>query len=186
MYMCICIYIYIHIWLTLLLILLLLLIIITILLLIIIVIIMINNNNNNTKIMEPVLYGRFPKCHSVFWGRDPGTLKSDIVSKNIHNYFVRIWDSQIENSKIEIMETDRKSFLLHRLASHAEHEERQDAANLNIYTCIYIYIYIYTPIVYTIIMHTYIYIYIYTTLYCTTLHYAILYSTLLYYAQSPY
>ena len=21
----------------------------------------------------------------VFWGRDPGTLKSDIVSKNIHN-----------------------------------------------------------------------------------------------------
>ena len=27
--------------------------------------------------------------------------------KNIHNQFVRIWDSQIENSKIEIMETDR-------------------------------------------------------------------------------
>ena len=31
-------------------------------------------------------YGRFPKFHRVFWGRDPGTLKSDIVSnKNIHN-----------------------------------------------------------------------------------------------------
>ena len=27
--------------------------------------------------------------------------------KSIHNEFVRIWDSQIENSKIEIMETDR-------------------------------------------------------------------------------
>ena len=27
--------------------------------------------------------------------------------KNNHNRFVRIWDSQIENSKIEIMETDR-------------------------------------------------------------------------------
>ena len=26
-------------------------------------------------------YGRFPKCHRVFSGRDPGTLKSDIVSK---------------------------------------------------------------------------------------------------------
>ena len=30
-------------------------------------------------------YGRFPKFHRVFLGRDPGTLKSDIVSKNIHN-----------------------------------------------------------------------------------------------------
>ena len=26
-------------------------------------------------------YGRFPKFHRVFLGRDPGTLKSDIVSK---------------------------------------------------------------------------------------------------------
>ena len=26
-------------------------------------------------------YGRFPKFHRVFSGRDPGTLKSDIVSK---------------------------------------------------------------------------------------------------------
>ena len=26
-------------------------------------------------------YGRFPKCPSVFFGRDPGTLKSAIVSK---------------------------------------------------------------------------------------------------------
>ena len=31
--------------------------------------------------------------------------------KSIHNCFVRIWDSQIENSKIEIMETDRTSQL---------------------------------------------------------------------------
>ena len=27
------------------------------------------------------VFGRFPKFHRVFWGRDPGTLKSDIVSK---------------------------------------------------------------------------------------------------------
>ena len=27
-------------------------------------------------------YGRFPKFHRVLLGRDPGTLKSDIVSKN--------------------------------------------------------------------------------------------------------
>ena len=26
-------------------------------------------------------YGRFPKFHRAFLGRDPGTLKSDIVSK---------------------------------------------------------------------------------------------------------
>ena len=26
-------------------------------------------------------YGRFPNLYSVFWGGDPGTLKSDIVSK---------------------------------------------------------------------------------------------------------
>ena len=54
-----------------------------------------------------IIYGRFPKFHRVLLGRDPGTLKSDIVSKKVHNWFVRIWDSQIENSKIEIMETDR-------------------------------------------------------------------------------
>ena len=29
----------------------------------------------------PYLYGRFPKFHRVLFGRDPGTLKSDIVSK---------------------------------------------------------------------------------------------------------
>ena len=31
------------------------------------------------------LNGRFPKFHRVFSGRDTGTLKSDIVSKRIHN-----------------------------------------------------------------------------------------------------
>ena len=29
---------------------------------------------------RPPRYGRFPKFHRVFFGRDPGTLKSDIVS----------------------------------------------------------------------------------------------------------
>ena len=28
----------------------------------------------------PSEFGRFPNFHRVFWGRDPGTLKSDIVS----------------------------------------------------------------------------------------------------------
>ena len=32
----------------------------------------------------PGEHGRFPKCPCVVLGRDPGTLKSDIVSKNIH------------------------------------------------------------------------------------------------------
>ena len=31
-------------------------------------------------------YCRFPKIQRVVWGRDPGTLKSDIVSKkDLHN-----------------------------------------------------------------------------------------------------
>ena len=29
----------------------------------------------------PARRGRFPKFHRVVWGRDPGTLKSDIMSK---------------------------------------------------------------------------------------------------------
>ena len=52
-------------------------------------------------------YGRFPKFHRVFLGRDPGTLKSDIVSKELSTINLVGFDSQIENSKIEIMETDR-------------------------------------------------------------------------------
>ena len=51
-------------------------------------------------------YGRFPKFHRVFLGRDPGTLKSDIVSKE-HPQLIRP-DSRLSNrklnSKIEIME----------------------------------------------------------------------------------
>ena len=44
-----------------------------------------NNNNDNNHDNNYYYYGRFPKFHRVFLGRDPGTLKSDIVSKNIHN-----------------------------------------------------------------------------------------------------
>ena len=36
-----------------------------------------NNNNNHHQI----IHNRFPKFHRVFLGRDPGTQKSDIVSK---------------------------------------------------------------------------------------------------------
>ena len=44
---------------------------------------------------------------SCFFGPRPWHIEIRYrVNKNIHNYFVRIWDSQIENSKIEIMETD--------------------------------------------------------------------------------
>ena len=34
-------------------------------------------------------------------------IRHRVKKESIHNYFVRIWDSHIENSKIEIMETDR-------------------------------------------------------------------------------
>ena len=45
---------------------------------------------------------------SCFFGPRPWHIEiRHRVKKNIHNEFVRIWDSQIENSKTEIMETDR-------------------------------------------------------------------------------
>ena len=47
---------------------------------------------------------------SCFFGPRPWHIEiRHRVKQNIHNQFVRIWDSQIENSKIEIMETDRNS-----------------------------------------------------------------------------
>ena len=45
---------------------------------------------------------------SCFFGPRPWHIEiRHRVKKNIHDEFVRIWDSQVENSKIEIMETDR-------------------------------------------------------------------------------
>ena len=53
-------------------------------------------------------YGQFPKFHSVFVGPRPWHIEiRHRVKTNIHNEFVRIGDSHIEISKIEIMETDR-------------------------------------------------------------------------------
>ena len=43
-------------------------------------------------------YGRFPKFHRVFLGRDPGTLKSDIVSKK-HPQLI-CSDLRLSNCKI--------------------------------------------------------------------------------------
>ena len=39
-------------------------------------------------------YGRFPKFHRVFLGRDPGTLKSDIVS----NIYTQLYLSDLRLS----------------------------------------------------------------------------------------
>ena len=43
----------------------------------------------------------------LFWAETLARWNPTSCQKNIHYYFVRIWDSQIDNSKIEIMETDR-------------------------------------------------------------------------------
>ena len=58
-----------------------------IIIIIIIIIIMISYHTRGTHTWRTVLrrprssvYGRFPKFHRVFLGRDPGTLNSDIVS----------------------------------------------------------------------------------------------------------
>ena len=72
-------------------------IIIIIIMIMIMIIDMIIIMNSNIMIMicganylqsrssSPMPYGRFPKFHRVFSGRDLGTLKSGIVSKNFHN-----------------------------------------------------------------------------------------------------
>ena len=54
-----------------------------------------------------ICYGRFPKFHSVFWAETLAHWNPTSCPKNILNEFVRIRDSQIESSKVEIMETDR-------------------------------------------------------------------------------
>ena len=48
---------------------------------------------------QPRHHGRFPKFHRVFFGRDPGTLKSDIVSKR-HPQLIRS-DLRLSNWKFE-------------------------------------------------------------------------------------
>ena len=56
-------------------------------------------------------YGRFPKFHRVFSGRDPGTLKSDIVSKKTSTIILFGFETlklKIRRFKLLIMETDRK------------------------------------------------------------------------------
>ena len=92
-------------------------------------------------------YGRFPKFHRVFLGRDPGTLKSDIASKKHPQVYGNINNSNNTNSL-------------------------QVYIYIYIYVCIilyiiYIYTYIHTYAVYTYIyiyihIHIYIYIYIFT------------------------
>ena len=42
-----------------------------------------------------------------FWAETLAHWNPTSRQKDLHNQFVRIWDSQIEISKIEIMETDR-------------------------------------------------------------------------------
>ena len=48
---------------------------------------------------KPPECGRFPKFHRVFLGRDPGTLKSDIVSKK-HPQLI-CSDLKLSNFKFE-------------------------------------------------------------------------------------
>ena len=44
---------------------------------------------------------------SCFWAETLPHWNPTSCQRDIHNEFVRIWDSQIEDSKIEIVETDR-------------------------------------------------------------------------------
>ena len=98
--------------------------------------------------------GRFQRCHRVLFGRDPGTLKSDIVSTKTSTINFFGFETQIENSKIEIMETDRTGSAMKR-----------GYKCLYVYVCIYIYIYIYVCIYIYICIHIYIYIYTHTHMY---------------------
>ena len=81
-YIYICIYTYVHIH-------------ICVLSIVIITIIIIN-----ICVIIVIVYGRFPKCHRVFLGRDAGTLKSDIVSKKQHPQSI-CPDLRLSNWKFE-------------------------------------------------------------------------------------
>ena len=99
------------------------------------------------------VYGRFPKFHRVFLGRDPGTLKSDIVSNKTSTINLFGFETQIENSKTEIMEPDRISTLSARImmihSTYTYYNYTYMCVYTYIHMCIYIYIYRNRYFVYT-------------------------------------
>ena len=111
---------------------------------------------------------------------------------NIHNEIARIWDSRIESSKIEIMETDRRGpggqlLLTATPGSAARRRSRRPCVRRPAvcglyYTILYYTILYYSILWYTTIYHTILYILYYAIQYCTILYHTILQYTILCYA----
>ena len=103
----------------------------------------------------------------VFFGPRPWHIEiRHRVKKNIHNQFNRIWDSQIDNSKMEVMEADRSS---PETQAQGCPSSVVQCVYMNMYTHTYIYIYIYTHMyihnVILICVYVYVCIYIYIYIY---------------------
>ena len=118
-------------------------------------------------------HGRFPKFHSVFLGRDPGTLKSDIVSTKT---------STINLFGFEALKLKIRRLKLWKPTAHLSspdlevHPEAVVAGRVPASVYVYVYVYVYNKYIYIYIyryvymyvcvcVYIYIYIYIYTYTY---------------------
>ena len=124
-------------------------------------------------------YSRFPKFHRVFWGRDPGTLKSDIVSKK-HPQLI-CSDLRLSNWKFEdwnygnrpyhciivsshSSQYHRKTGIPNRIASYRRISYQRIVSTCRIIALTaYVDIYIY---IYNVYMCIYIYIFMYVSARC--------------------
>ena len=90
-----------------------------------------------------ISHGRFPKFHRVCFGRDPGTLKSDIVPKKHPQLFCS--DLRLSSWKFEGWNYGNRP----HLTPHSSHLTSHSSCKV----CLYIHVYIHISI------YPYIYIY---------------------------
>ena len=116
--------------------------------------------------------GRFPKFHRVFLGREPGTLKSDIVSNKTST--ISLFGIETLKLKFRRLNYGNRPWLLGVsllcvvylymcIYIHIyTHIHVHICMCIYIYIYIYVYIYIYTHMCITLSLSIYIYIYIHT------------------------
>ena len=75
------------------------------------------------------MYGRFPKFHRVFLGRDPGTLKSDIVSTKTS--IINLFGFETLKLKIRRLKLWKPTVLHDTIACYLDHTVSNVKGNLN-------------------------------------------------------
>ena len=110
-----------------------------------------------TIIIIMFIYGRFPKFNRAFLGRDPGTLKSDIVFKKKHPQSI-CSDLRLSNWEFEDWNYGNRAYhYIIRLGRRVAESRYISLQSTKKHTYIHIYIYM---------SNIYIYIYIYIMYMC--------------------